>query len=523
MTPRELPDDPAALKTLVADLDARLVEMDRALEEQAREIAERDRRIEQLKHQLLLHLRARFGRRSEKLDPNQLDLFREILSDGGASAEEAAEEVIEVVRRKVGRKGHGRQKLPPELPRERIEYEVAEHERTCPTCKREMEKIGEEVSEQLEYVPASFVVKQHVRPKYACRSCGDKVVTAEKPPQPIEKGLPGPGLLAQVVVSKYADHLPLYRQERIYRRHGVELSRSTLCEWVREAAEILAPIHAKMKERVLESEKIHTDDVPVPVLDGDRDETREARLWVYVGDEEHPHTVFDYTANRTRDGPVKFLGGWHGYLQADAYGGYDGIYAGGKVIEVACWAHARRKFYDAQESDPGRSRWMLGRIARLYAVEEEARTLGREGRKSLRGQRSRAILAEIETWLGEQEGRVLPKSPIGQAVGYARNQWRALRRYVEDGILEADNNIAERAVRGVAVGRKNWLFAGSDEGGKRAAILFSLVETCKAHAVDPFAYLRDVIARIATHPAKRIEELLVPAWKAAHATTAATA
>jgi len=398
------------------------------------------------------------------------------------------------------------------LPRERRVHEIPPGQRACPECGQDRSPIGEEVSEQLDYRPSSLFVVQHVRIKVACRHCQGHVAVAAKPAQPIEKGLPGPGLLAQVITSKFADHLPLYRQEGIFRRHGVELSRKTLCGWTAQSTWLLEPIWKVMKAEVLKSRVIQTDDTTVPVLDRRLDRARTARLWVYLGDKQHPYAVYDYTPDRSRDGPERFLGDYRGYLQADAYSGYDRIYSRG-VVEVGCFAHARRKFYDARTSDPERSHEALARIRALYAVEVAGKGLDDAGRLALRRERSAPPLERLGTWLDEQARVVLPKSPIGGAIGYARSNWAALSRYPEAGFLEIDNNASERAVKPVALGRKNWLFAGSEGGGRTAAILFSLASTCRGLKLDPFAYLRDVLDRVCTHPARRVADLLPDRWR----------
>jgi transposase len=364
----------------------------------------------------------------------------------------------------------------------------------------------------LDYQPASLFVVEHVRCKYACLHCQEHVSTADKPVQPIDKGLPGPGLLAHVIVSKYADHLPLHRLERIFGRQGVELSRSTLCDWMAAAADLLTPLAAVLKQKVLASRVIHTDDTPVPVLDEKRATTRQGRMWVYIGDRDHPYTVFDYTPTHARDGPKSFLGAFQGYLQADAFAGYDGIYATGKVLEVACWAHARRKFYEARTTDAERSHAALAWIRRLYDVEDRAKALSDAERCALRQAESRPLLTAFCQWLAEQRAAVLPKSPMGQAISYALSNGEALTRYTEAGFLAIDNNVSERTLRAVAVGRKNWLFCGSDKGGRTAATLASVIAGAQRHAVDPFAYLRDVLSRIRTTPADRLDELLPDRW-----------
>jgi transposase len=325
------------------------------------------------------------------------------------------------------------------------------------------------------------------------------------------------------VVSKYSDHMPLYRQEGMFEREGVRLSRSTMGDWMGRCAELVTPLYNLMKEQVLSSKVMQTDDIPVGVLDRSLSRTRTGRIWTYVGDKDHPYTVYDYTPNRSRDGPVKFMKTFNGKLQADAYSGYEVLYEDEQrdVTEVACWAHARRKFYEAQSSDIVRSMVMLGYIRLLYEVERQAkdRSMDADGRLALRQARSVPILKDIKAYLERERPNVLPKSPEGQAISYTLSNWDALLRYSEDGNLEIDNNGAERSLRGIAVGRKNWLFFGSDNGGRTAAILTSFVATCKRLEINPFTYLRDVFQRISAHPMNRLEELLPHHWQAAQAAT----
>jgi transposase len=479
---------------------------------------EKDHVIEKLSHQLELFRRYLYGRRSETLDPAQLLL--EFASWAKAMNEAPPADTAPDPTPPPAahpRRGHGRKHLPALLPRRRVEHTLPETACTCQTCGGALVKIGEETSEQLDYQPASLFVVEHVRFKYACQACEGNVVTSAMPAQPIDKGRPGAGLLAQVVTAKYADHLPLNRQAEIFARHGVELSRQTLCDWIGAAADLLGPVYDDLVTSVLASKVLHTDDTPVPVLDPERRTTREGRLWVYVGDQSPADIVYDYTPNRTRAGPAAFLGDFRGYLQADAYGGYDALYATGRVVEVGCWAHARRYFWDAKGADAGRALRALAFIRDLYAVESDARSLDGDARRRLREERARPVLARFRQWLDEQADVVVPKSPIGEAVTYARKQWTALTRYLDDGDLAIDNNVSERALRKIVVGRGNWLFCGSDEGGRRAAILYSLVATCKEHGIDPWAYLADVLARIPTHPDRQRAELLPRSWKAARA------
>jgi transposase len=485
------------------------------------ELTAKDQVIEKLSHELALFRRYLYGRRSEKLDPGQLLLefatwLRTQPEPLTAPVEPAPAPAAPPTPTRP-RAGHGRQPLPQFLPRRRVEHALPEAACTCRACGARLVKIGEDTSEQLDYTPASLFVTEHVRVKYACKACESQVVTAELPAQPIDKGRPGPGLLAQVITAKYADHVPLNRQSEIFARHGVTLARQTLCDWIAEAATLLEPVYGDLKASVLASPIVHTDDTPVPVQDPERTTTREGRLWVYVSAPDRRDIVYDYTPTHSRAGPSEFLGPFRGYLQADAYAGYDALYGTGRVVEVACMAHARRYFWDAKAADAARALPALGFIQQLYRVETEARDLEPAARRARRHEQARPVLERFKRWLDEQADVVLPKSPIGEAVGYARGQWTALTRYLEDGDLAIDNNVSERALRRVVTGRKNWLFCGSDEGGRRAAILYSIVATCKAHAVDVWAYLQDVLARIPTHPNRQRAELLPRNWKATRA------
>jgi transposase len=469
-------------------------------------------KLTQLEHYVAQLVRARFGPRSERLDPNQLTLFV-------ANAADLPPPAIDVVEAPVAahtRRGGGRNELPAELPRERIEHDLTEHEKLCPDCGKLRQRIGCETSEQLEFIPAQLKVLEHVRWKYACRQCQEHVAIAAPPAKPIDKGLPGSGLLAQVVVGKFSDHLPLYRLEDVFARGGVELSRSTLCRWARCTAQVLEPLYQLMVDRVRRSHVIHTDDTPVSVLDPMLPKTRTVRFWVYCGGRQNSYSVYDYTASRKRDGPANFLKDFQGYLQADAFAGYDGIYAAGTVKQVLCWAHARRKFFEAKEAQPREAHPALAFIARLYDVEREAKSLSTEARSALRQERSLPVLAEFHTWLTALAGRVLPKSPMGHAIHYVLPRWEGLTRYCDDGALAIDNNLAERTLRPCAIGRKNWLFLGNDRGGHTAAILFSIMASCKANQVEPWAYLRDVLCQLSSGSPPAAATLLPDAWLAAH-------
>ncbi len=500
--PEHLPDDPALLKAMLAELLATL--------------RQRDQELEHVRHRLDLLLRRLYGPRAEKFDPAQPTLFDELASPPPAPPPPP---VAPPPAAEAPRRGHGRRRLPDSLPRVRLEHTLSAAECACPDCGQPRSKIAEDTSEQLDYRPAALFVVEHVRHVYACAHCQGCVTTAPRPDAAIDRGLPGPGLLAHIAVSKYLDHLPLHRLERIFARHGLELPRSTICDWMARLAALVRPVYERLKTEVLDSRVLQTDDTIVPVQDPSREHCRQARAWVYLGDAAHPFTVFDYTPDRSRDGPAEFLGKYQGFLQADAYAGYDHLFAGGKVVEVGCWAHARRKFYDHQDAAPELAHEALARIAQLYAVEKEARLRGLDDDAvhALRQERSLPLLTALRQWLVERQPELLPKNPLRGAIDYALNQWTALTRYVEHGYLAIDNNAAERALRGVAVGRKNWLFAGSDAGGRTAAVLFSLTASCHQAGVDAFAWLRALIARLSAGPAAQAElrELLPDRWQAA--------
>jgi transposase len=480
---------------------------------------------DKLQHQLEQLLRQRYGPKGERIDPAQLLLFaQEILAQAEpAPTPTSTPEPVPAptpTPSVAKKKGHGRKPLPASLPRVPVLHDVPPEQRTCPDCGTERTCIGQEVHEQLEYIPASMVVLEHIRPKYACQACEANVVIADTLPQPIDKGLPGPGLLAHIAVSKYADHLPLYRLEGIFKRSGVELSRSTMCDWMATIAELLEPIVKLMLSKILTSKVVQNDDTTVPVQDHDGKGIKIGRLWVSIGDHGYPYVVYVYTPDRSAAGPEKIFKDFKGYLQADAYSAYDGLYKSGEIVEVGCMMHARRKFYEARTSDPQRSHQALAWISLLYDVERDAKE--REPtdyeafvalRHKLRAERSRPIFDKFHAWLEAELPKVLPKSPVAEAIQYALNHWEALKRPLEAGFLELDNGACERAFKPVAIGRKNWLFAGSDKGGETAAVLMSLCTTCKNLGIDPQAYLRDVLDRISTHPARRIEELLPDRWQ----------
>jgi transposase len=496
-----LPDDPSLLRQMLLDLVGLL--------------RDKDQTIKDLSHKISLLQRTAFGRGLDKVDKDQLRLaFAQLqgaLAESGSPTIPDAPATEKAPRPK--RKGHGRNNQPAHLPRIKDEHLVPEDKRTCATCSTPLEVIGHDVSETLEYVPATFVVRQRTVEKLACPKCHGTVVTGEPPARVVDRSVAEPGLMAQIATAKYADHMPLHRQAQIYARQGVVIAKETMCRWLRTLASLLLPLYHLMAEEIRAGKVIGTDDTPVAVLEEGRGKTKTGRVWVYVGDRAHPFTVFDYTDSRKRDGPMKFLENFTGYLQADAYSGYDPVYATNRVEEVACWAHARRKLAEAQEVDPVRASAGLAYVKALYKLEEQYADLSSEDRRKRRQAEAKPILDKFEKWLEATRAEVLPKGPMSKAIGYARGQWRALVRYVEDGDLSIDNNRSERALRAIAVGRNNWTFFGNDEGGRTAAVLYTFTATCKAHGIDPALYLRDVLARIGEHPASQARDLLPDRWK----------
>jgi transposase len=433
-------------------------------------------------------------------------------ADSGDAAAESAETTASAEPRKPARR-----RLPEHLPRETVVHAPAA---ACPHCGGAVRTLGEDKSEVLEYVPGHFKVVEHVRPKVSCRAC-DQISQAPTPILPIERGRPGPGLLTQVLISKYCDHLPLYRQADIYAREGVVLSRSTLAGWVGRAAFELRPLIEAVAAHVLAGDKIHGDDTPVPVLAPGTGKTATGRLWAYVRDDRPwasqapPAVFYCYSPDRKGIHPQSHLGSFRGILQADGYAGFGELYRSGTVSEVACWAHVRRKFFDLHKGNGAPlAHQALLRIAGLYAVEAEARGLPHDIRRAIRRSRASPLLDSLEAWFAATLTRIFGKSDLAGAIRYALGRWEQLTRYRDDGRLEIDNNAAERAIRALVLGRKNWLFAGSDEGGERAAAIYTLTETAKLNRLDPAAWLRDVLARLATHPAKRIAEMLPWNWAA---------
>jgi transposase len=485
----KLPEDLAVCQGLVRELLAT--------------VHAQQRRIGHLEHQLDQLLKRVYGPRADKLHPDQGTLF----GDPPPEPDPPPVENPPESRPAASPRGHGRRGLPADLRRETVVVDIPAAEKVA--VGGTWVKIGEEVSERLDYTPSSLFVRRTVRPKYVVRfdAKPDELKIAELPPEALPKSKAAPGLVADVVVSKLVDHLPLYRQERRYARQGFPIARSTLCGWLAEAADVLTPLCQLLKARVLAAKVVHTDDTPIPVRDATRDHCRTGRLWAYVST---GGIAYDATADHCRDGPLAFLKGFRGYLQCDAYAGYDELFRGppGAVAEVACWAHARRKFVEAEKTSPQLAHEAVARIRALYAVEHAAQDLDATARAALRQQQATPLLDALKDWLDREHRAALPKTPIAAAFTYLANQWAALNVYVRDGDLALDNNAAERAVKPFAVGRKNWLFFGSDRGGRTLATLASFTATCELFRINPWAWLRDTLTRLPVTPAAQLATLL---------------
>lgn len=535
-----LPSSPDALRDLVLDLLQKQQQKESELAEYTRHIARqealiaqkdqhiavRDETIARLESTLAKLQRWRFGRRSEKLSPDQINLWEEALETEIAAVESELEAVLTqsaTVTEPEGiapnsvtrppRRHPGRMKLPDALPRIDVHHDSLTC--TCGQCGGPLEIVGEEISEKLDYLPGRFQVIRHIRPKLACRPCGT-IESPALPAQVIDKGLPTGRTVAHVMTAKYVDHLPLYRQETQYLRAGVPISRATLCSWMGLGEYWISVIAEACKMALLEGTILHADETPLPVLNPGSGKTDKAYLWVYrsQADAPHPIVVFDYAPDRKGIHPQNFLGDWKGILQADDYGGYDALYRKEQVIEAGCWAHVRRHFYDVEQRGPSPvAQKALAWIAKLYAIEAEIKESPPDQKAQVRQQRAGPLLESFRTWLSETQMQVAPKSGIAKAIGYALKRWKALTLYLKEGRLSIDNNPVERALRGVAIGRKNYLFAGNDAGGERAASFYSIIETCKLNGVEPFAYLCDVLEKLPTWPNKRLHELLPWNWK----------
>ena len=532
-----LPDDPQALRQIIIDLR-------RQRDEANHQRDEAQIKALRLEMQLLWFKKRYYGPRADDLkhytDSAQLLLgFASELEarpvnpdDLPADHPPLCEDEVKTVRR-VKR---GRRNLADfnHLPVTRKEYDLGEDQKSCPCCGKRRERIGQESSWQIEYIPARFERIEHVQIKYACKHCeqnaqNPNIELADKPVQPIDKGMAGPGLLAYVVTSKYADYLPLYRLEGIFERNGLEISRATQSVWCGDVADLVRPLYDLMVRRILQSHVICTDDTVMPMLSprnpgapGLRPgKTKPARLWVYIGDEHNPYNVFDFTLGRGRDGPMTFLKDFGSTssprgqqtLLADGYGGYDGVVVGNDITRAGCWAHARRKFVDAEKAHPQIAQEAVGIIRQLYAVEHKAKELSQEDRLCLRQSQSQLILARLRERSWAWKEQLLPKHPMAEAVSYALNQWKELNVFATDGAVPIDNNISERDIKRVVLNRKNSLFVGNERGGQTAAILSSLTSTCKRHGIDPQHYLTQLLTNLPGTAISGIERWLPDEWK----------
>ena len=477
-------------------------------------LAERARaeRLAQIIKELQHH---RFGRRAETLPIDQLELGLEDVQQAEAAEAAETEKTDPAARsQKARQRRANRGSLPAHLPR--IEVVVDVESMSCPCCSGELHRIGEDVAERLDIIPAQLRVLVTRRPKYACRACEEGVVQAPAPARLIEGGLPTEATVAHVIVGKYADHLPLYRQAQIYGRQGVQLDRSTLADWVGRAAWLLGPVHARLLERLKASQKLFADETTAPVLDPGRGRTKTGQLWAYARDDrtwcgpEPPGVAYVYAPDRKAERPIAHLSGFRGVLQVDGYAGYRTLAEKGEVRLAFCWAHVRRRFYELAAAGPAPiASDALQRIGELYAVEHDIRGRPADERRSVRQARSRPVIEALEPWLRAKVEIISQKGKLAEAIRYTLSRWEGLSRFLDDGCVELDTNVVERAIRPLALNRKNALFAGSDAGGQHWAVLASLVETCKLNGVEPHAYLTDVLTRLVNHhPNSRIDELL---------------
>jgi transposase len=540
---QSLPDDPQALKamvlTLVRERDAATQERDAATRE--RDAATRREQQAQLKaqqleleklrlaHQLEQLKKRYYGPRADKLEVGQFllefavalekrpvnpdDLAAEGAAQAAAAVASDMAQQVAVRRIKRGRRDIG---ALDKLPMVRQVHDLDEEEKHCDRG-HPLVKIGEEITWQVEYFPGYFARIQHVQIKYGCtQHCepnGDnpQITLAPKPPAPIDKGMAGPGLLAYVITSKFADHLPLYRLESIFGRNGLEIDRSTMSVWAGDVADLIKPLHELMIQRLLLSHVIGTDDTIMPMLAAEK--TRQARMWIYQGDEEHPYNLFDFTLSRSRDGPALFLKKYDQILLADAYGGYEGICIEKEMIQAGCWSHARRKFVDAQKLAPPIAIEALELIGNLFAIEERAKSLSHADRLALRQAQSATVLQQLYQRLGDWKQQLLPRHPMAEAIGYVLNQWGPLTAFLADGAIPIHNNLAEQQMKRIALGRKNYLFVGNERGGRTAAILSSITSTCRRHDIDPQRYLTQLLTNLPATPMSQLQQWLPDVWK----------
>lgn len=517
-----LPDDPRLLKALLMERRERIAELERAAVE-----AELEKL--RLQQQLMVALRKLYGPRGERLasEGDVAQLLLEFAAALEARPVEAADlapqadpSTVEAaggrrVSRRRGRRDLGSDEFD-HLPVIRKEHDLKDAEKPCPCCNEMRTKIGEESSWQIEYIPGFFQRIEHVRLKYACPHCEQNALApnielADKPVQPIEKGMAGPGLLAYVITAKFADYLPLYRLQNIFSRNGFEIDRVTQCLWCRDVAEMVKPLYDRMIQRLLGSHVIHTDDTVMPMLQPGK--TKQARMWVYVGDDANPYNLFDFTINRSRDGPAGFLRAYNQVIVADAYGGYDGICLQSGITQAGCWAHARRKFVDTRDLSPPIADAALLLIGKLFTIEQQCKDRSASDRLRLRQSESQPIVAELRDKLLKWKQPLLPRHPVNGAIGYVLNQWNPLTAFLADGAIAIHNNIAEQEMKRIALNRKNSLFVGNERGGQTAAILSSLTSTCRRHGIDPQIYFTQLLTNLPATPLSQLDQWLPDQWK----------
>ena len=526
-----LPEDKEALKAILRSLlQEREKQRQRAEELQKKAEAQAKRADDlyvenlYLQKELARYKKATYGPRADRLSESELaqalldfaeQLERKPLPAESIPQREAASELRRVQRRK------GRRALAnfENLPVSTHVYELPQEQRRCSCCGQERQEIGSEESWQIEYLPGHFERLRHVRKKYACASCerageNPQIETAAKAETAIEKGFAGPGLLAYIVTSKFADYLPLYRLEDIFERQGFEISRATQSVWCGDVADVVEPLYRRMAERVRQSHVVATDDTVFPMLGPGQ--TQSARMWVYVGDERNPYNVFDFTLNRGREGPKEFLQGYTEVLLADAYGGYNGVVAGNAITRAGCWSHARRKFVEAEKTAPEIAREAVAMLGQLFAVEKQAREISVEERLALRQAQSVPVLAELRQKLLTWKEQLFPKHPMAEAVNYTLGQWEELTVFISDGAVPIDNNVSEREMKRVVLNRKNSLFVGNPRGGRTAAILASLTSSCRRHEMDPQLYFMQLLMNLPSWPASDLDAWLPDRWKQAH-------
>jgi transposase len=493
------------------------------IQELTQQLLSLQRSHKMLQHQVEQLLRRIYGRRSEKMHPDQL-MFDNMVMEGieqGAEPDPLVQLPGQSTARKkkkktAKRKHPGRVPIPEHLERIEIVVDIPEEKKTCPETGKPLKQIGCEVSEKLEYRPGKLIVNVYKRPKYASpdATASPGVITAPMPDHPIEKCKADVGLLSYIIVSKFADHLPLYRQNGIFEREGVDIPRATQSSWIMQIYEAIRPLEDALKQAVLETDVLFTDDSIIPLQVKGNGRVKKGRLWVYVrGDPDPPLAVYDFSPDRSKKRPLNFLAEYQGYVHADAYSGYDELFRKEGLTEVGCWVHARRKFDEAASSRPQEATEIMARIAKLYQVEKQCVEMDHEDRRRFREEHARSVIDDIFARFEDLKGETIPSEPLRKAVNYALNQRTALYRYLDDGRLKPDNNTSENAIRPLALGRKNWLFTGSERGGRATALFLGLIQSCKACDVNPWQYFDDLLRRIMAHPVNRLRELLPDRWK----------